>query len=103
VDKVKIEVIAKLPMSKCVKDIWSFLGNVGFYRRFIKEFSKFARPLTNHLAKDMPFTFDNECFNVWEKLKKELISAPIISAPYWLESFKIMCNTSDFAIGVVLG
>ena len=44
VDRVKIEVIAKLPMPKCVKDIQSFLGHAVFYRRFIKNFSKIASP-----------------------------------------------------------
>ena len=63
VDRAKIEVIAKLPMSKCVKNIRSFLGHTGFYRRFIKDFSKIARPLTNLLAKGVPFTFDDECIN----------------------------------------
>ena len=61
VDKAKIEVIAKLPTLKCVKDIHSFLGHAGFYRRFIKNFSKISRPLTNFLAKYMPFIFDDEC------------------------------------------
>ena len=69
VDRAKIEVIAKLPMPKCIKDIRSFLGHAGFYRRFIKNFSKVARPLTNLLVKDVSFTFDNECINSWEKLK----------------------------------
>ena len=69
-DRAKIEVIAKLPMPKCVKDIRSFLGHVSFYRRFIKDFSKIARPLTNLLAKDVSFTFDAECMNSWEKLKR---------------------------------
>ena len=103
VDRAKIEVIAKLPMPKCVKDIRSFLGHAGFYRRFIKDFSKIARPLTNMLAKDVSFTFDAKCMNSWEKLKKELISAPIISAPDWSKLFKIMCDASDFFIGAVLG
>jgi len=67
-------------MSKCVKDIRSFLGRAGFYRRFIKDFSKIVRPLTNLLTKDVSFTFNDECINSSEKLKKELISAPIISA-----------------------
>ena len=72
VDRAKIEVISKLPMPKCMKDIWSFLGHAGFYRRFIKDFSKIARPLTNLLAKDMPFTFDAECINSWRSLKERL-------------------------------
>ena len=88
VDRAKIEVIVKLPTPKCVKDIRSFLGHAGFYRRFIKDFSKIARPLTNLLAKDVSFTFDTECMNSWEKLKRELISAPIISAPIGLSRSK---------------
>jgi len=56
--------------------------------------------LTNLLAKDVSFTFDDECINFWDKLKKELISAPIISAPDW--SFEMICDASDFAIGAVL-
>jgi len=103
VDKAKIEIITKLLMPKCVKDIRSFLGHTGLYRRFIKNFSKIARPLTNMLAKDVSFTFDDECINSWEKFKKELISAPIISAPDWSKPFEIMCDASDFAIGAVLG
>jgi len=102
VDRAKIEVIAKLPTPKCVKDIRSFLGHAGFYRKFIKDFSKIARPLTNLLAKDVSFTFDDECINSWEKLKKELISAQIIFVPDWSKSFEIMCDASDFAIGAIL-
>ena len=89
-DKAKIDVIAKLSMPKYVKDIRSFLGHVRFYRRFIKNFSNIVRPLTNLLAKDMPFNFDNGSLITWEKLKKELISALIISAPDWSKSFEIM-------------
>jgi len=74
VDKTKIEVIAKLPIPKCVKDIYSFLGYANFYRWFIKDFNKIARPLTSLFTKDMPFIFDDECLNAWEKLKMELIS-----------------------------
>ena len=80
VDKSKIEVIAKLPEPKCLKDIRSFLGHVGFYRRFIKEFSKIARSLTNLLGKDMLFHFDDGCLQAWEEVKQKHVSAPIISA-----------------------
>ena len=64
-----------------MKDIRFFLRHAGFYRRFIKDFSKIARPLTTLLAKDVSFTFDAKCMNSWEERKKELISTPIISAP----------------------
>ena len=101
--RAKIEVIAKLPMPKYVKDTRSFLGHAGFYRKFIKDFNKIARPLTNLLVKDVSFTFDDECINSWESLKKELIYVPIISAPNWFKPLEIMCDASDFEIGVVLG
>jgi len=103
VDKAKVKIIAKLSIPQCVKDIHSFLGHARFYRRFIRDFSKIARPLTNLLAKDVPFIFDDKYLRAWEKLKLELISAPIISPPDWSKPFEIMCDASDFAIGVVLG
>jgi hypothetical protein len=61
VDKAKIEVIEQLPPPMNVKGIRSFLGHTGFYRRFMKDFSQIAIPLTSLLAKDVPFIFNNEC------------------------------------------
>ena len=66
VDKEKIDVIAKLNMPKYVKDIQSLLGHTWLYRKFIKDFSKIARPLTNFLAKNVSFNFNNGCLNAWE-------------------------------------
>ena len=63
VDKAKIEVIEQLSHPMNIKGIRSFLGHVGFYRRFIKDFSQIARPVTNLLAKDAPFEFIDECFS----------------------------------------
>jgi len=103
VDRSKVKVIAKFPEPKCLKEIWSFLGHAGFYRRFIKEFSKIARPFTNLLGKNMPFDFDEKCLQTWEELKQRLILAPIISAPDWTRPFEIMCDAFDYAIGTVLG
>nr|GEY15354.1 reverse transcriptase domain-containing protein [Tanacetum cinerariifolium] len=60
VDKAKIEVISKLPHPTTVKGIRSFLGHAGFYRRFIKDFSKISRPMTHPLEKNSPFIFLNE-------------------------------------------
>ncbi|CAM8959243.1 unnamed protein product [Rhodiola kirilowii] len=57
VDKAKIDVIVTLPYPSTVRDIKSFLGHAGFYRRFIKDFSKKALPLSNLLQKDVPFEF----------------------------------------------
>ena len=63
VDRAKIAVIDNFPPLKSVKDIRSFLGYADFYRRFIKDFSKIAKPLCKLLAKDAIFEFDDACFN----------------------------------------
>ena len=59
VDKAKIDVIENLPPPVNVKGIRSFLGHAGFYRRFIKDFSKIAKPLNNLLNKDTAFIFES--------------------------------------------
>ncbi|GKA80495.1 reverse transcriptase domain-containing protein [Tanacetum coccineum] len=78
VDKAKINVISKLPPLANVKGIRSFLGLAGFYRRFIKDFLKIARPLTRLLEKDTPFEFDDECQKAFELLKEKLTCAPVM-------------------------
>ncbi|XP_071905628.1 uncharacterized protein [Coffea arabica] len=103
VDQAKIEVIEKLPPPSNVKGIRSFLGHAGFYRRFIKDFSKIVKPLCDLLCKDSPFQFDDNCLVAFERLKKELISAPIITSPDWSIPFELMCDASDYAVGAVLG
>nr|GEV72666.1 reverse transcriptase domain-containing protein [Tanacetum cinerariifolium] len=98
VDKAKVDVIAKLPHPTTVKRIRSFLGHAGFYRRFIQDFSKIARPMTRLLEKDTLFFFSKECMEAFQSLKKKLTEAPILVAPDWDLSFKLMCDASDFAI-----
>ena len=61
VDKAKVEIIEKLPSPNSIRAIKSFLGHAGFYRRFIKDFSKISKPLSNLLIKDTPFVFSDEC------------------------------------------
>src|SRR6185312_8591185 len=73
-----------------------------FYRRFIKDISRIARPLMNLLAKDALFNFNEECLVAFYTLKKALVSAPIIQPPDWKLPFEIMCDASDYAIGAVL-
>ncbi|XP_021715734.1 uncharacterized protein LOC110683650 [Chenopodium quinoa] len=103
VDKEKIEVIEKLPPPVNVKGVRSFLGHAGLYRRFIKDFSLIAKPLNDLLQKDVEFIFDDKCLKAFDKLKKALISTPIVQAPRWDLPFELMCDASDWAIGGVLG
>ena len=102
-DRAKIEVIEKLTPPTTVKEIRSFLGHAGFYRRFIKDFSRISKPICNLLEKDVPFNFDEHCTEAFEVLKKKLVEAPIVVTPNWNEPFEIICDASDLAIGAVLG
>nr|GEV61375.1 hypothetical protein [Tanacetum cinerariifolium] len=103
VDKAKIEVISKLPHPTTVKGIRSFLEHAGFYRRFIKDFSKILRPMPHLLDKNSPFIFSNECIQAFRTLKEKLAEAPILIAPNWDQPFELMCDASDYAVGAVLG
>ena len=99
VDKEKIEMIEKLPPPSSVQGIRSFW----FYRRFIKDFSKIAKPLSNLLVQGAPFEFDEQCTQAFLTLKERLVSAPIVVAPDWELPFELMCDASDFAIRSALG
>ena len=103
VDESKISIIKTLAPPTTIKGIRSFLGHAGFYRRFIKDFSKIARPLCRLLEKDTKFNFDDSCNAAFEEIKIRLVQAPIMAAPNWDQEFEIMCDASDFAMGAVLG
>ncbi|KAK8573700.1 hypothetical protein V6N13_009788 [Hibiscus sabdariffa] len=103
VDKAKTDVIRSLPYPTTVRDIRSFLGHAGFYRRFIKDFSKIAQPLCTLLQKDQAFEFDERCRESFDILKEKLVSAPIVQPPNWDYPFELMCDASDTSVGVVLG
>ncbi|XP_010677966.1 uncharacterized protein LOC104893548 [Beta vulgaris subsp. vulgaris] len=82
VNRANIEVIEKLPPPVNVKGVRSFLGHVGFYRRFIEDISKVAKPLTQLLLKDATFDFTDACLESFDRIKKALITALIIQTPY---------------------
>jgi hypothetical protein len=103
VDKAKVETVEQLPPLTDVKSLRSFLGHAGFYRRFIKDFSKITKPLTHLLQKDVVFDFDEKCLVAFRTLKSVLVSAPINQPPDWNQPFEIMCDASDYSVGAVLG
>ena len=103
VDKAKVDVIEQMHTPTNVKEVRNFLGHCGFYRRFIKDFAKITKPLTNLLVKDVDFNFSDECVASFSRLKEALVSAPILQPPDWDQPFELMCDASDYAIGAVLG
>nr|GEY21968.1 reverse transcriptase domain-containing protein [Tanacetum cinerariifolium] len=87
VNRAKVDMIAKLPHPTTVKGVRSFLGHAGFYRRFIQDFSKIARPMTHLLEKETPFIFSKECIEAFNTLKKKLTEAPIMVTSGQVEVF----------------
>jgi len=103
VDPSKVQVIQTLPIPKTQTDVRSFLGHAGYYRRFIKNFSKIASPLFELLMKNAEFKWTDTCQKAFEELKQQLSIAPILRGPDWALPFHISSDASDTAIGVVLG
>ena len=103
VDKAKVEVIQVLALPKSIRELRSFLGHVGFYCHFIHDFSKFLKPLNSLLCKEKDFIIEEEGKHAFIQLKQSLVEAPILQSPNWDLPFEIMCDASDFAVGVVLG
>ena len=103
VDQAKVSIIKTFLPPTIVKGIRSFLGHVGFYRRFIRDFSKIARPLCRLLEKDTKFNFDAACRSSFEEIKSRLVEAPIMAKLDWNSEFEIMCDANDYAMGAVLG
>ena len=102
VDPAKIYVISQLPYLSCVREVQSFLGYAGFYRRFIRDFSKVALPLSNLLQKEVQFDFNDKCKEAFHCLKRALTTTPIILAPDWIAPFELKCDASNYTLGVVL-
>ena len=103
VDQAKVSIIKTLLPPTTVKGIRSFLGHAGFYRRFIRDFLKIARPLCRLFEKDTKFNFDESCQSSFKEIKSRLVEAPIMATLDWNNEFEIMCDASDYAMGAVLG
>jgi hypothetical protein len=85
-----------------VLEIQSFLGLAGYYRRFIKDFSKIANPMMKLLKKNNAFEWIEECQTSFEELKKYLTSAPVLVLPDLTKKFDIYCDASLQGLGCVL-
>jgi hypothetical protein len=103
VEKAKVETVEQLPPPMDVKSLRSFLDHDGFHRRFIKDFSKITKTLTQLLQKDVAFDFDEKCLAAFRTLKSALATAPIIQPLDWSQPFEILCDASDYTVGAVLG
>ena len=83
VDKAKVEVIQDLALPTSIRELRSFLGHVGFYRRFIQDFAKVSKPLTSLLCNEKDFIIEEEGKHAFMQLKQALVEAPILQSPNW--------------------
>jgi hypothetical protein len=101
-DPSKITSIKDWPQPLNVKDLRSFLGTVGYYRRFVPQFGLICKPLTTLLKKGHLFVWTSETEAVFQALKKALISAPVLALPNFSIPFTIETDASAKGIGAVL-
>ena len=94
VDPKKIEAIVGCPTPASVTEVHSFLGLVGYYRRFVEGFSKIATPLTQLTQKKVKFEWTKECDKCFEELKNKLVSALILIVPSRSDGFVIYSDAS---------
>ncbi|KAL5546340.1 hypothetical protein UlMin_006027 [Ulmus minor] len=102
VDPVKIEAVSKWSAPTNVTEIRSFLGLVGYYRRFVEGFSSLAAPLTALTKKDKKFEWTDKCERSFQELKQRLTSAPILALPLEEKGFIVYCDASKIGLGAVL-
>ncbi|RLM74197.1 hypothetical protein C2845_PM15G12530 [Panicum miliaceum] len=101
-DPVKVQIIQQWPVPTCVKDVRSFLGMAGYYRRFVKMFGLISKPLTSLLKKGQIFVWNESTQAAFETLKQALLEAPVLAIPDFSKQFVVTTDASDKGIGVVL-
>jgi hypothetical protein len=102
VDPGKVKDILDWKPPTTVHQVRSFLGMAGYYRRFIPDFSRIAKPITELLKNHVKFVWSPECDKAFEKLKKLLTTAPVLAQPDIAKPFAVYCDASGIGIGCVL-
>src|SRR3954463_8838417 len=102
VDPAKVSVVTEWESPNSVKEVRSFLGMAGYYRRFIENFSKVAKPMTELLKKDKKFAWSEGCELSFQELKKRLVTAPVLCMPDLEKDFQVYCDASHHGLGAVL-
>ena len=100
-DPVKVQGVATWPEPECKKDVQSFLGFCNFYRRFIRDYGRIAKPLTSLTGK-VDWTWEDVQKSAFLGLKNAITTAPVLILPDENSPFRVECDASDYALGAVL-
>ncbi|GBG60334.1 hypothetical protein CBR_g4290 [Chara braunii] len=101
-EAAKIVAIQEWPPPQTVRDVRSFMGLTSYYRKFVRNFSAVAAPLTNLTKKDTPFLWSLHCQLAFTRLKKALTRAPVLKLPVPTLPFILTTDASQYGIGAVL-
>src|SRR5262249_24515067 len=102
VDPVKVQAVMEWNAPKTPTEVRSFLGLAGYYRRFIKDFSSLASPLTKLTKKDSKFVWSEDCERSFQELKARLTTAPVLTLPDGISRFVVYTDASKLGLGCVL-
>ena len=101
-DPTKVESVTNWQSPTSVKEIRSFLGLAGYYRRFIENFFKIAKPMTELLKKETKYVWIEDCEASFQELKKRLVIAPVLILPGIHKDYQVYCDASRQGLGGVL-
>ena len=102
VDPKKVETVVHWPRPISVIEIRSFLDLAGYYKRFVKDFSKISAPLTRLTQKNTKFVWSDKCEEHFQLLKDALTSTPVLILPSGSEGYTVYCDASRVGLGCVL-
>jgi hypothetical protein len=94
VDPSNIEVVSKWQSPKSATESHSFLGFAGYYRRFIENFSKIAKPMRELLKSNTPYAWSDKCEASFQELKTLLATTPVLTLPDASKDFVVYCDAS---------
>jgi hypothetical protein len=102
VDPGKMKEVLEWKLPTIVSDVRSFLGLVGYYRRFIPNFSKITKPITELLKKGNKYVWSEACDEAFKHLRKLLSASPVLAQPDTTKPFDVYCDASGTGLGSVL-
>lgn len=102
IDPSKIDAVQQWPTPQNIKELRSFLGLAGYYRKFMRNYAILARPLTDLLKKGSLFVWTPVHQGAFEALKSALVSTPVLSQPDFSKQFQLQTDACDAGVGAVL-